>query len=59
MDSGIIGAVWTLVSFITYIAISVWAYHPRRKEAFEAAARIPFDEDPGSGATGHPEAGDG
>ena len=45
MDTGIVQGLWTLVSLVTFVAISVWAYSRRRKKDFDAAARIPFDED--------------
>lgn len=45
MDGGIVEGVWTLVSLVTFVAISVWAYSRKRKKAFDAAARIPFDEE--------------
>jgi len=35
----------TLVSFATFIGILVWAYSRRRAPAFEAAARLPFEQD--------------
>ena len=37
--------VLTGLLFVTFVAISVWAYSRRRKKDFDAAARIPFDED--------------
>ncbi|KPK30246.1 MAG: cytochrome oxidase [Betaproteobacteria bacterium SG8_40] len=35
----------TVVAFIAFIGIVVWAYSHRRKEAFDEAARLPFTED--------------
>jgi cytochrome c oxidase cbb3-type subunit 4 len=35
----------TLVSFITFIGILAWAYSRRRESAFEAASRLPFEQD--------------
>jgi cytochrome c oxidase cbb3-type subunit 4 len=35
----------TLVSFVTFIGILVWAYSRRRAQAFEAAAHLPFEQD--------------
>ena len=34
--------VMTVVTFITFIGIVVWAYSRKRKSAFEAAANAPF-----------------
>lgn len=38
-------SVITVVAFIAFIGIVVWAYSRRRKEAFDEAARLPFTED--------------
>ena len=34
--------IMTLVAFITFVGIVVWAYSRKRKNAFEAAANAPF-----------------
>ena len=34
--------VMTVVAFVTFIGIVVWAYSKKRKSAFEAAANAPF-----------------
>ena len=39
-------SLFTLVSFVTFVVIVVWAYSGRRKQAFDEAANLPFaDED--------------
>lgn len=35
-------SIMTLVAFITFVGIIVWAYSRKRKSAFEAAANAPF-----------------
>jgi cytochrome c oxidase cbb3-type subunit 4 len=35
----------TLVSFAAFLGIVIWAWSGRRKSQFDAAARIPLDED--------------
>jgi cytochrome c oxidase cbb3-type subunit 4 len=35
----------TLVSFAAFLGIVIWAWSGRRKSHFDAAARIPLDED--------------
>jgi len=40
----------TVVWFLAFIALCVWAWSGRRRKDFEAAARLPFDE-PDGGAT--------
>ena len=36
---------WTVIVFVLFIGISWWAWSSRKKEDFEAAAMIPFDEE--------------
>ena len=38
-------SIWTVVSFLMFIAISLWAWNSANKKNFDAASRIPFDED--------------
>ena len=35
----------TLVSFVTFIGILVWAYSLRNTPGFDEAARLPFEQD--------------
>lgn len=35
----------TLISFAAFLGIVIWAWSGRRKSQFDAAARIPLDED--------------
>ena len=36
---------WTVVVFILFIGITIWAWSSKNKDNFESAAHIPFDED--------------
>lgn len=36
----------TAVSFLMFLAIVWWAYSGRRKQQFEEAARLVFDDEP-------------
>jgi len=45
MDSGIIGGIVTVVFFVIFIGIFMWAWSDRRKKDFDAAANLPFEED--------------
>lgn len=45
MDITTLRTIATLVSFVTFIGILVWAYSRRRAQAFEAAALLPFEQD--------------
>ncbi|MCB1866039.1 MAG: cbb3-type cytochrome c oxidase subunit 3 [Chromatiales bacterium] len=38
-------SVWTVVMLITFIGIVFWAFSRRRKQDFDKAARIPFEDD--------------
>ena len=35
----------TLVSFVTFIGIPVWAFARRNTAGFDEAARLPFEQD--------------
>lgn len=37
--------VLTVVSFIAFLCICFWAYSSKRKDQFEEAANLPFDDD--------------
>jgi len=41
----IILSAWTVVAFVVFIGISIWAFSSKNKDNFESAAHIPFDED--------------
>jgi cytochrome c oxidase cbb3-type subunit 4 len=45
MDVNDLRAVTTVISFAIFIGILVWAFSRRNKEDFEAAAKLPFDQD--------------
>ncbi len=40
--SGLLGSITTVVAFVAFVGICVWAYSGRRKRAFEEAANAPF-----------------
>lgn len=45
-----LASVFTVISFVLFIGIVLWAYSSHRKKAFEAAANAPFalpDDAPG------------
>ena len=46
MDLSMVHAIWTVVLMVLFIGIVVWAWSGKRKARFDAAARLPFDEDP-------------
>ncbi|AMG31831.1 CcoQ/FixQ family Cbb3-type cytochrome c oxidase assembly chaperone [Grimontia hollisae] len=46
-------ALWTLMIFICFIVIVLWAYSSRRKKEFDEAANLVFaDEEKGDKKTG-------
>jgi cytochrome c oxidase cbb3-type subunit 4 len=45
MDITTLRIIATLLSFVTFIGILVWAWSRRRAQAFEAASRLPFEQD--------------
>ena len=45
MDINTIRSIVTVVAFLTFLGIVFWAYSGARKNRFDAAARLPFEED--------------
>ncbi|WP_407333105.1 cbb3-type cytochrome oxidase subunit 3 [Enterovibrio sp. 27052020O] len=46
-------SIWTLVIFVCFIVITLWAYSSRRKTEFDEAANLVFaDEEKGLKKTG-------
>ncbi len=37
--------IWTIVLFVLFIGIVVWAWSSKRRKSFEAAARMPLEDD--------------
>ena len=47
MDFTLIQSLWSIVVLVTFLGIVFWAYSSKRKAAFDEAARLPFDDEPG------------
>lgn len=45
LDINILRSLATVVSFITFVGIMIWAYSRRNAADFEEAANLPFDQD--------------
>ena len=45
MDDNLIQVVWTLVVLVLFVGIVIWAWSGKRKQDFDEAANMPFDED--------------
>lgn len=51
MDFGTIHSIYTVVLFVSFIGIVVWAYSKKRKARFDEAANLIFDDEEKSGPT--------
>lgn len=38
-------SIWTVIVFVVFIGIVLWAYSGRRKKDFDEASRLPLDDD--------------
>ncbi len=38
-------SIWTVVMFIVFIGIVLWAYNGKRKQSFDEAANLPLEDD--------------
>lgn len=45
MDYGLIGSVFTVVVFVSFVGIVLWAFSSRRKAGFDEAANLVFDDE--------------
>jgi len=46
MDQGIVGSIFTVIVFVSFIGVVWWAFSSRNKKKFDEAANLPFaDED--------------
>ena len=45
MSTGLIQTVWTVIAFVIFVGIVIWAWSSRRKEDFDKAARMALDDD--------------
>lgn len=40
-----IQSIWTVVVFVIFVGIVLWAWSGKNKSAFDDAAQLPFDEE--------------
>jgi cytochrome c oxidase cbb3-type subunit 4 len=45
MDLNFARALLTVLAFVTFVGIAVWAYSSARRKRFDEAARLPLDDD--------------
>ncbi len=50
--TAVIQSVWTVVVFILFIGIVIWAWSGARKSEFDEAAHMPLEEDDADGKSG-------
>ncbi|MEP4889787.1 MAG: CcoQ/FixQ family Cbb3-type cytochrome c oxidase assembly chaperone [Aliiglaciecola sp.] len=46
MDYGAAGSIFTVVVFVCFIGIVVWAFSGRAKKRFDEAENLVFDDEP-------------
>lgn len=47
-------SIWTVVVFVVFIGIVLWAFNGARKKDFDEAARLALDDDDISPSSSHP-----
>jgi cytochrome c oxidase cbb3-type subunit 4 len=52
---GHLSGVVTAVLMLAFIGVALWAWSGRRRTTYEAAARLPLEEDPAPAATSNRE----
>ena len=50
MTFTLLQALWSIVVLVTFLGIVFWAYSSKRKQAFDEAAHLPFDDEPSNGS---------
>ncbi len=50
MDVNDLRIATTMLSFVVFVGIVVWAFSRRNQSEFDAAAQLPFDQDQGQSA---------
>jgi cytochrome c oxidase cbb3-type subunit 4 len=45
MDYSLIQSVWTILVMVLFVGIVIWAWSGKRRQQFDEAANIPFDDE--------------
>jgi len=45
VSAPLLHTIWTVLLVIVFVGIVIWAWSGRRRERFEAAARLPLEDD--------------
>ena len=48
LDMGFLRGIATVFALLAFVAVVIWAYGKRSKEAFREAAQLPLEEDDGT-----------
>lgn len=46
MDIGTLRGLGTILVFVAFIGVVLWAYSSKRKKSFDEAANLPFADEP-------------
>ena len=46
MDIGTLRGLGTILVFVAFICVVLWAYNSKRKKSFDEAANLPFADEP-------------
>lgn len=55
MDINDLRTIMTVVAFLTFIGIVIWAYSSKRKKSFDEAARMALEDDEPTNKNGSPK----
>ncbi len=45
MDQGVIGSIFTVIVFVSFIGVVIWAFSSRNKKNFDEAANLVFADE--------------
>ena len=45
MDTSILQSVWTVIAFVFFVAVVIWAWSGKRKKSFDKAAIKELDDE--------------
>jgi len=45
MDQGVVGSIFTVIVFVSFIGAVIWAFSSRNKKSFDEAANLPFADE--------------
>ncbi|WP_100641367.1 cbb3-type cytochrome oxidase subunit 3 [Alteromonas facilis] len=45
MDQGVIGSIFTVIVFVSFIGVVLWAFSSRNKQKFDEAANLVFADE--------------